>query len=101
MSALDTPPDGPTYHLLLALHRDLAARCAVMVAQVDDLTAHLHAWLDDHSLRRSILVVDDDVTLVAPLKDGLESAGYRVAVAFDAAAGAEPVSRPTSGTRRP
>ena len=34
-----------------------------------------------------ILVVDDDVTLVAPLKDGLESAGYQVAVAFDAAQG--------------
>src|ERR1035437_3001579 len=36
---------------------------------------------------RTILVVDDDQTLVAPLKDGLESAGYRVAVAFDAAQG--------------
>ncbi|MFI5351306.1 MAG: YbgC/FadM family acyl-CoA thioesterase [Elusimicrobiota bacterium] len=36
---------------------------------------------------RTILVVDDDHTLVAPLKDGLESAGYRVAVAFDAAQG--------------
>ena len=36
---------------------------------------------------RTILVVDDDVTLVAPLKDGLESAGYKVAVAFDAAQG--------------
>jgi acyl-CoA thioester hydrolase len=35
----------------------------------------------------TILVVDDDQTLVAPLKDGLESAGYRVAVAFDAAQG--------------
>ena len=34
-------------------------------------------------MSRTILVVDDDVTLVAPLKDGLESAGYRVAVAFD------------------
>jgi len=38
-------------------------------------------------MSRSILVVDDDVTLVAPLKDGLESAGYRVAVAFDATQG--------------
>jgi len=38
-------------------------------------------------MSRSILVVDDDVTLVAPLKDGLESVGYRVAVAFDAARG--------------
>lgn len=38
-------------------------------------------------MSRTILVVDDDVTLVAPLKDGLESAGYRVAVAFDAAQG--------------
>ena len=36
---------------------------------------------------RTILVVDDDQTLVAPLKDGLESAGYRVATAFDAAQG--------------
>ena len=36
---------------------------------------------------RTILVVDDDATLVAPLKDGLESAGYKVAVAFDAAQG--------------
>lgn len=36
---------------------------------------------------RTILVVDDDTTLVAPLKDGLESAGYKVAVAFDAAQG--------------
>ncbi len=38
-------------------------------------------------MARTILVVDDDVTLVAPLKDGLESAGYRVAVAFDSAQG--------------
>jgi acyl-CoA thioester hydrolase len=38
-------------------------------------------------MSRTILVVDDDHTLVAPLKDGLESAGYRVAVAFDAAQG--------------
>src|SRR5579885_3315840 len=38
-------------------------------------------------MARTILVVDDDLTLVAPLKDGLESAGYRVAVAFDAAQG--------------
>ncbi|MBI5247678.1 MAG: YbgC/FadM family acyl-CoA thioesterase [Elusimicrobia bacterium] len=38
-------------------------------------------------MSRTILVVDDDVTLVAPLKDGLESAGYRVAVAFDSAQG--------------
>ncbi len=38
-------------------------------------------------MARTILVVDDDVTLVAPLKDGLESAGYKVAVAFDAAQG--------------
>ncbi|MBI3288674.1 MAG: YbgC/FadM family acyl-CoA thioesterase [Elusimicrobia bacterium] len=38
-------------------------------------------------MARTILVVDDDVSLVAPLKDGLESAGYRVAVAFDAAQG--------------
>jgi acyl-CoA thioester hydrolase len=38
-------------------------------------------------MARTILVVDDDQTLVAPLKDGLESAGYRVATAFDAAQG--------------
>lgn len=38
-------------------------------------------------MSRTILVVDDDQSLVAPLKDGLESAGYRVAVAFDAAQG--------------
>lgn len=36
---------------------------------------------------RTILIVDDDQTLVAPLKDGLESAGYRVDVAFDTAQG--------------
>jgi len=38
-------------------------------------------------MSQTILVVDDDQTLVAPLKDGLESAGFRVAVAFDAAQG--------------
>lgn len=38
-------------------------------------------------MSRTILVVDDDATLVAPLKDGLESVGYRVAAAFDAAQG--------------
>lgn len=38
-------------------------------------------------MSRTILIVDDDVTLVAPLKDGLESAGYRVAVAFDSTQG--------------
>ena len=32
---------------------------------------------------RTILIIDDDQTLVAPLKEGLESIGYRVAVAFD------------------
>ncbi len=39
------------------------------------------------STTRTILIVDDDQTLVAPLRDGLESAGYRVAVAFDSAQG--------------
>ena len=38
-------------------------------------------------MTQTILIVDDDHALVAPLKDGLESAGYRVAVAFDAAQG--------------
>jgi acyl-CoA thioester hydrolase len=38
-------------------------------------------------MSRTILIVDDDQTLVAILKDGLESAGYRVAVAFDASQG--------------
>jgi acyl-CoA thioester hydrolase len=36
---------------------------------------------------RTILIVDDDITLVSLLKDGLESAGYRVAVAYDSAQG--------------
>ncbi len=34
-------------------------------------------------MSKTILIIDDDQTLVAPLKDGLESSGYRVAVAFD------------------
>ena len=38
-------------------------------------------------MTKTILIVDDDQTLVAPLKDGLESAGYRVAAAFDATQG--------------
>jgi acyl-CoA thioester hydrolase len=38
-------------------------------------------------MSQTILIVDDDQTLVAILKEGLESAGYRVAVAFDAAQG--------------
>ncbi|MBI4061126.1 MAG: YbgC/FadM family acyl-CoA thioesterase [Elusimicrobia bacterium] len=38
-------------------------------------------------MSRVILIIDDDASLVAPLKDGLESAGYRVAVAFDSAQG--------------
>ncbi len=36
---------------------------------------------------KTILVIDDDVTLVVPLKDGLESAGYKVAAAFDGVQG--------------
>jgi len=32
---------------------------------------------------RTILIIDDDQTLVAPLKEGLEAMGYRVAAAFD------------------
>ncbi len=36
---------------------------------------------------KTILIIDDDQTLVAPLKDGLESIGYRVAVAFDGVQG--------------
>ncbi len=38
-------------------------------------------------MQKTILIIDDDQTLVAPLKDGLESLGYRVAVAFDALQG--------------
>ena len=38
-------------------------------------------------MARTILVVDDDATLVALLKDGLESAGYRVAAAYDSVQG--------------
>lgn len=34
-------------------------------------------------MSKTVLVVDDDQTLVVPLKEGLESIGYRVAVAFD------------------
>lgn len=34
-------------------------------------------------MARSILVIDDDQTLVALLKEGLESIGYQVAVAYD------------------
>lgn len=34
-------------------------------------------------MAKTVLIIDDDQTLVAPLKDGLESIGYRVAVAFD------------------
>lgn len=36
---------------------------------------------------KTILVIDDDVSLVVPLKDGLESAGYKVAAAFDGVQG--------------
>lgn len=36
---------------------------------------------------KTILIIDDDQTLVAPLKEGLESIGYRVAVAFDGVQG--------------
>jgi acyl-CoA thioester hydrolase len=36
---------------------------------------------------KTVLIIDDDQTLVAPLKDGLESIGYRVAVAFDGVQG--------------
>jgi acyl-CoA thioester hydrolase len=32
---------------------------------------------------KTILIIDDDQTLVAPLKEGLEAMGYRVAAAFD------------------
>jgi acyl-CoA thioester hydrolase len=35
-------------------------------------------------MARTILIVDDDQTLVAPLKDGLESSGYLVSAAYDA-----------------
>ena len=34
-------------------------------------------------MTRTVLIIDDDQTLVAPLKDGLEAIGYSVAVAFD------------------
>ncbi|MFA6318044.1 MAG: YbgC/FadM family acyl-CoA thioesterase [Elusimicrobiota bacterium] len=34
-------------------------------------------------MSKRILIVDDDQNLVAPLKEGLESVGYRVSVAFD------------------
>lgn len=38
-------------------------------------------------MARTILIIDDDSTLVVPLKDGLESAGYKVAAAFDGVQG--------------
>ena len=34
-------------------------------------------------MQKTILIIDDDQTLVAPLKEGLESLGFRVCVAFD------------------
>jgi acyl-CoA thioester hydrolase len=34
-------------------------------------------------MHKIILIIDDDQTLVAPLKEGLEAMGYRVAAAFD------------------
>ncbi|MBI5210092.1 MAG: YbgC/FadM family acyl-CoA thioesterase [Elusimicrobia bacterium] len=34
-------------------------------------------------MQKRILIVDDDMGLVAPLKEGLESVGYRVSVAYD------------------
>jgi acyl-CoA thioester hydrolase len=37
--------------------------------------------------QQTVLIIDDDQTLVAPLKEGLESLGYKVAVAFDAMQG--------------
>lgn len=36
---------------------------------------------------KTILIIDDDSSLVVPLKDGLESAGYKVAAAFDGVQG--------------
>ena len=36
---------------------------------------------------RTILIIDDDQLLVVPLKEGLESAGFNVAVAFDGVQG--------------
>jgi acyl-CoA thioester hydrolase len=34
-------------------------------------------------MSKTILIIDDDQTLVAPLKEGLEAMGYRVLAAFD------------------
>ena len=39
------------------------------------------------AMSKTILIIDDDQTLVAPLKEGLEAMGYRVAAAFDASQG--------------
>lgn len=38
-------------------------------------------------MSKTILIIDDDSSLVVPLKDGLESAGYKVAAAFDGVQG--------------
>lgn len=38
-------------------------------------------------MAKTILIIDDDSSLVVPLKDGLESAGYKVAAAFDGVQG--------------
>ena len=64
-----------TYQLQLgALQRDVAERCADMVTQAADLAAHLKDWLEDHPLRRSVLLIDDSppalcalVAILAPL----------------------------------
>lgn len=39
------------------------------------------------SVAKTILIIDDDSSLVVPLKEGLESAGYKVAAAFDGVQG--------------
>lgn len=78
-----TPADSPSHHYLDALNRDLAARCAVLVEQASGLSDQLYAWLDENSLDRSILAIDDSPTALWRLVDALLPLGVPVYAVTD------------------
>jgi CheY-like chemotaxis protein len=74
MNSVITPIDGPSPSFAGELMRGLAYHMNELASQTADLTAHLRAWLCDHELRRSIMIIDDSppalcalVALLAPL----------------------------------
>lgn len=90
MTAVDDTPsavDAPIGLRALVLRRTLAEHMNALASRTSDLRESLRAWLSDHGLRRSILVVDDSAPALCALVNLITRMGVEVhAVTTDASA---------------